>query len=113
MQRQRLAVDGLLEPVVQQIFFGHFFAHRRLVSGHLAAPGVFGVVHGNVGVAQQRGGVLGVFGQAGHANAGAQIDVKAVDLARLAQHAEQLFGHLARIARLGQVRQQHGEFVTA
>ena len=86
VQRQRAGADGLLEPLVQQIFLDYSFAHRCGINDNAPPPALFGVVHGNVGVTQQGGRVSGVIGQTGHTDTAGQADISAVELKGLLQH---------------------------
>lgn len=56
MQRQRLAVDGPFGAGRAADFSAIFHPSTSSGMATLVAPGVFGVVHGNNGEAQQRGG---------------------------------------------------------
>ena len=71
-----------------------------------------GLVHGHVGVAQERRDVLAVVGLQRDADRGAELDGDAADVERDGQRAVQARGHLADGAAMGHVGQDR-ELVAA
>ena len=75
--------------------------------------GLLGLVHGDVGAAQQRRDVVAVQGAQRDADARLEVDRDAAQLERPLQGAVQAGGHLGHDAAVGDVAQQHGELVAA
>ena len=92
--------------------------HGRFKEGDAVAPFRLGAVHGDVGFAQQVVRLLARFRQQGHADAGAAMIGLGADVEVARDGRADFFGHLGRRAGgvvqvIGQVRQQHDEFVAA
>ncbi len=87
-------------------------AHFRLEQHHAVAPGIFGLVQGDVGVLQQLDRILALFEQGG-ANAGAHGEDPAIVLQRGAQQVEQGLDRIEQGLGRGDIAQDHGEFIAA
>ena len=87
--------------------------HAVLVDAVLAAAGVLGGVHRDVGVAQQRLGALGVGGGERDADAGAGGDAVLAERDRAGERVEQALGRALGVREVGDVLEQDGELVAA
>ena len=83
----------------------------RAVQRHAGARAL-GLIHGDVGAAQQRVGVLTVLGCDGDADAGVDVDRLALEHERRLQHAHEVLGDLRGARGVG-AGQQHRELVAA
>ena len=96
----------------------HVRLHGRFKEGDAVAPFRLGAVHGDIGFAQQVMRLLLRFRQQGHADAGAAMIRLPADLEVARDGGADFLGHLCRrmgraVQVIGQVRQQHDEFVAA
>ena len=99
--------------VVQQLdLFVRVGVHRRLEEAVAGAAQALGVIHGGVGVGQQRVGVLAVVGIDGDAHAGCHQHFVAVDRHGPRDGVDQAVGHAGGVGRFAHFAQDD-EFVAA
>ena len=86
--------------------------HARPVHRVLVLAGLLGLVHGDVGVAQQHLGFVAAVPAGGQADARADEHVAPVDAVRVGEFGEDPPGHLCGVRLVG-LFEQHRELVAA
>ena len=113
VQHEFVALQGA--PQLQLQLRVPLGARRHVVREALevVAPFALGVVHGEVGVAQQRVGVLVVHRIDRQADARREVELMARDLGALGHRCEQALRNLRDFVEVGHALEQHGELVVA
>ena len=113
LQDELAGGDRVLE-VGRQLGAGHHrLVHRGFEDDHPALATSLRRIHRDVGVAQQVAGALDAGPARGHADAGADVHVAALDLEERAHRRGQPVGHAHRRLHVRRVAQEDGELVAA
>ena len=117
---QRLVIENVLAPLDAGPDLGEkrhalldLIAHEGLEDHEAIAAGILGLMQRDFGVAQEAGGAAIVFGVKRRADAGADRQLLAVVLARIAQQVPEPLGGRHQIAEVRQVGDDDGELVAA
>ena len=85
-----------------------------LLEESVAAPAAFlDLIHGEVGAVHQQLRCVAVIGVDAYSDAGADVQLAALDQVRRCQCGEDLFRHQGSVAGLFNLRQQNHKFVSA
>src|SRR5690606_13549598 len=112
-QHQLATVQRPPQAVLQVQPLGGLAVHVVDIELEGIPPVLLGMVHGDIGVLDQRFGVGTVIGPDADADADRQVQLMAIQLVRLGQAGDDLFGDVAELGRTAGLGQQQNEFIAA
>ena len=113
VQRQLAFGEGAAQVLAELQALQGVLLHGRGEVTEAVPAGVFGVIHGLVGVLQDVGGGVGVLGEKGDADARRDVGQVVAQAEGVVDGGNDGLGDALHGVAVGEPRQQHGELVTA
>jgi len=113
LQHEFIPAQGGAQVLFQAGPFDDLRMHVRIEKLEIVAPAFFRVVHGDIGVVQQRVDGVAIAGKDGHADRGRHLQLVVAQLIGLRDGLQQAGRHVRRLVDAAHFGQDDDEFVAA